>query len=279
MKMTLDTVVKKDIIKSAKIIKQKLRAMKTNRIEHDAIVSDHWKPLIEPLTNIATAVVTDGKKIIEKEDVKNESPNLSFEGSESPSISISGPLSSLPEDLPSIVSGQKVSDYLKVPTKLEIPFGFRKVDGKLFIGNSEAKIIDDVIYVQDKNYKVTPGLLELLFKKVPDLQVIESEDKIKYGLILNITNAHRRDFSPNGQIKGDRSFKYTSIVSKIFSTKSGSGINKTVSQDIDYIHWDDPNELVDRLRLLISSKNAGHTGHDNEIISIIEELKEAKIIK
>lgn len=48
---------------------------------------------------------------------------------------------------------------------------------------------------------------------------------------------------------------------------------------VNYVHWDNPNELVDRLRLLISSKKAGHTGHDNEIMSIVEELREANIIK
>ena len=37
-----------------------------------------------------------------------------------------------------------------------------------------------------------------------------------------------------------------------------------------------PKELVDRL--LWSSKVAGHTGHDNEIMSIIEELREWGII-
>lgn len=45
------------------------------------------------------------------------------------------------------------------------------------------------------------------------------------------------------------------------------------------MYWDDPNELVDRLRLLIASQSAGHTGHNNEIISIIEELREANIIE
>lgn len=44
-------------------------------------------------------------------------------------------------------------------------------------------------------------------------------------------------------------------------------------------YWNDPNELVDRLRLLIASKSAGHSGHNNEIISIIEELREHKIIE
>ena len=45
------------------------------------------------------------------------------------------------------------------------------------------------------------------------------------------------------------------------------------------MYWDDPNELVDRLRLLISSTTAGHNNHNNEIISLIEELKEANIIQ
>ena len=36
---------------------------------------------------------------------------------------------------------------------------------------------------------------------------------------------------------------------------------------IDYIHWDYPNEIVDRLRLLEVSRQAGHNGHDNEILS------------
>lgn len=45
-----------------------------------------------------------------------------------------------------------------------------------------------------------------------------------------------------------------------------------------YKYWNNVNELVARLRLLVSSKSSGHTGHDNEILSIIEELREADII-
>lgn len=47
---------------------------------------------------------------------------------------------------------------------------------------------------------------------------------------------------------------------------------------IDYVHWNDPNELVDRLRLLEASRQAGNNAHDNEILSIIEELYEAGLI-
>ena len=47
---------------------------------------------------------------------------------------------------------------------------------------------------------------------------------------------------------------------------------------LEYVYWNKPKEVVDRLRLLWSSKVAGHTGHDNEIMSIIEELREEDII-
>jgi len=47
---------------------------------------------------------------------------------------------------------------------------------------------------------------------------------------------------------------------------------------INYVHWDDPNELVDRMRLLKTSRQAGHNAHDNEMLSIIEELRKAGII-
>jgi len=51
---------------------------------------------------------------------------------------------------------------------------------------------------------------------------------------------------------------------------------------IDYVHWDDSNELVNRMQLLEASRQAGytadHNAHDNEMLSIIEELCETDII-
>lgn len=62
------------------------------------------------------------------------------------------------------------------------------------------------------------------------------------------------------------------------SKRKGSGLMKYNDNTKEYIYWDDPNELVDRLRLLLASRAAGHTGHTNEITSIIEELQERDII-
>lgn len=46
----------------------------------------------------------------------------------------------------------------------------------------------------------------------------------------------------------------------------------------DYLYWDDPNELVNRLKLLVAERSAGNHNHENEILSIIEELREGGYI-
>ena len=61
------------------------------------------------------------------------------------------------------------------------------------------------------------------------------------------------------------------------STHSGTGLipeymTHQENKNIDYIYWDDPNELVDRLRLILASQAAGNPSHNNEILSIIEEF-------
>lgn len=61
----------------------------------------------------------------------------------------------------------------------------------------------------------------------------------------------------------------------------GSGLYKkaTKTNKTTYVYWDNVNELVSRLRLLVASQTAGHSGHHNEIISIVEELREAGVVK
>lgn len=81
--------------------------------------------------------------------------------------------------------------------------------------------------------------------------------------------------------RGIRGVKHRLIQGRM---KRGNGIalpetmRYSKNQNVSYTYWNDPNELVDRLRLLVASKSAGHSGHVNEIMSIIEELREADII-
>ena len=85
-----------------------------------------------------------------------------------------------------------------------------------------------------------------------------------------------------------KGYKYKNIIAPLMlGKKVGTEINKRMDllrtmtlndNKIDYIHWDDPNEIVSRLWLLEVSRQASHNGHDNEILSIIEELREAGLI-
>ena len=74
------------------------------------------------------------------------------------------------------------------------------------------------------------------------------------------------------------------VVEKMFSftstpqSKKGSGLYKDVIPQTQLVYYDDPNELVTRLNLLTSSQSVGNTGVNNEIISILEELRERNII-
>lgn len=147
--------------------------------------------------------------------------------------------------------------------------------GGLMIGDSNLSIDGSDIIVKNKRYRGTIGLYELLFKKNPHKYNLNDVDR--YKQIVLKTNAHKRYYKPTQQVDGSKLKKYKKIIAPMVS---GKGILMEVnkSNKIDYIHWDDPNELVSRLRLLLSSVSAGHTGHRNEINSLIEELREANII-
>ncbi|KAE9534108.1 hypothetical protein AGLY_008844 [Aphis glycines] len=67
----------------------------------------------------------------------------------------------------------------------------------------------------------------------------------------------------------DELFKF-SLLPQI---KKGSSLYKDVVLQTQLVYYDDPNELVARLNLLTSARSAGNTGVNNEIISILEELR------
>jgi hypothetical protein len=144
---------------------------------------------------------------------------------------------------------------------------------------------DDSIIIDKVRYTGTPGLYELIFKKIPDEIVYTEDDKQQYKNILLATNAYRRDYNASNPIRGNRGYKYRNVIGPLVSTyKHGKGAGmipfamRLTDNKIDYVHWDDPNELVDRLRLLDASHRAGNDAHGNEMLSIVEELREAGLI-
>ena len=89
-------------------------------------------------------------------------------------------------------------------------------------------------------------------------------------------NTHEPDisFNKNQSFKNITDQKFVCIAAQ---DSSPTYINAKDSS-IDYENWDDPNKLVDRLRVLVAEREAGFIGRDNEIQLIIEELRIAEII-
>jgi len=188
-----------------------------------------------------------------------------------------GPLSQ--KYVGAILTGDRESDmdhmYGVYLNKDGMMFGSKQFD----VDRADNIIIDGV------RYAGTFGLYELIFKRVPDDVICTEDDKQKYKSLLLTTNAHRYNHDPHDRVRSNREYKYKHVIAPLISTepkkKSGRGLPRAMTLNdnaIDYVHWDDPNELVDRLRLLEASRQVGHNAHDNEMLSIIEELREAGII-
>jgi hypothetical protein len=165
---------------------------------------------------------------------------------------------------------------------IDYVYGPQFVDGsKLMVGDKNLDFDSEGnILVGGINYGSSEGLYELLFKKKPDKGIYKEEDLSAYRSILFASSAHRDGNKPNGRIRSNNGYKYTRIIKKLFPS-SGRGMGQTwkTTKFRDIIYWDNPNELVQRLEHLVSSTETGNREHANEIISIVEELREAGFIK
>lgn len=182
--------------------------------------------------------------------------------------------------------------YRNEKTGFDVSYGVRKLaKNKLMIGDSPIHFETNDIYVGDEKFPKSIGLVELLFKNAPKLKYLTPNNLEDYEKIVKTTNAHRKNYKRNGAVRQNKSYKFQNYISNMLRKKDehkggggsgGGGMPKfkvaRKNTTLDYVYWDDPNELVDRLRLLLASQAAGNSSHSNEIISIIEELREAEII-
>ena len=121
-----------------------------------------------------------------------------------------------------------------------------------------------------------------------------NEDLKNYEDLLIKTNAIFKDNNPNqnkaeGNYRGNKWKRFIEPIWVNIKPKPGgkggkggrklqedpkpstSGTGLTILQN-------DPNALLERLDLLISSQNAGHTGVRNELVSILDVLKSQGVI-
>ncbi|KYN18431.1 hypothetical protein ALC57_09261 [Trachymyrmex cornetzi] len=300
--------VAKEIAKTSDSIRKKYRALKTGKMKEDIALGRHFKPIIDPLKQIVENTADSSKDPIMTETIfSGEDEELNpkgndrvlkiFEVTDEPLVTFIRHLLQTSEGQEKLQTnygplGQKYMKAVlsgKKAVNIDIVYGVYFSDEGTMLGDKRITLHkNDDIIIDGKRYDGTTGLYELIFMKFPNEGICTNDDVHTYRSILLTTNAHRRGHSPSNQVMGSKGYKYKNIIAPLVSDKKvGTGINKRADlprtmtlndNKIDYIHWDDPNEIVDRLRLLQASRQAGHNGHDNEILSIIEELREAGLI-
>jgi len=242
--MTEATTVLDELVKAKESIKRKYIALKTGSDNVQQLMTQTLKPIIDPITEISNKPQLTTKKENTNVKLKN-----SFED----------------------VFQQEIENWLQ-SSDLDKIYGPKKLpNGHIVIGKKEIKFFENTILIDGTVYPSTSGLNQLLFLKNP--LVYTDNDLDVYKSILTQTSVH---LSTVGDRIKKGGFKYTSIISKLFP--SGGELSMKLQKN-NLVYWDNPNELVERLRLLLASKAAGNTGVSNEIISIFDELREAGLIK
>lgn len=264
--------IQQELLDSANQIRQKYRALKRGQFIEAEQRFNTFQPLIEPLQELKN-IAESSKNKSEVTNLPRITENISS-GTPSRIPILHGPVTPKRLDF-GLLAAEYLGQYLSKNNSTDTTYGIRRDNNKFYIGNQEIEIANDDITIGNKTFTGTKGLWELLTLKKPSEYT--NPDLENYKEILELTNGHLKGHKPGAAIASNAHYKYINIIKPLFKT-SGEGMREVTGHKIDYIYWNDPNELVDRLRLLWLSRQAGNTGVNNEIDAIIEELRESRII-
>jgi len=265
--------VKAELVRMTDAVKRKFHNLKQESDSMQQYFEQSAKPLVIPLKQQLVASVRDIKK--EPLDtppattLKTETNDVDVQTD--PGVDVST------QTEPSLVSSyiHKLSSYGK--DKLDHVYGVRADGtGGMAIGDSKITFTTTRVYVKGKQFDATPGLMELLFMQVPKTDFIGKDDLRNYKEILFLTNAHRQQYSAEKPVNTNRGKKYVNVISVILKPEGdtvGSGLPSLMT-----VAYDDVNEVVNRLRILVLSKGAGHSGHDGEIDYLTDMLRTNGVI-
>lgn len=293
-KQVADTIRKKKVNQLSKSIRKKYLSLKLGKSENDETLNKLFKPVVEPLEKIirnqslalpstASPTPSPPTKAERTDKVQEE-----VEDDEDLKVfnQIEEKLIKYVDQFPPITKTFMIENITDSRNDKIDKIYSPQFNHKTYSWKMGSKIIKfdrlGNILMDNKRFKGTPGLYQLLFYKEP---VYVKEDLNAYKELLEETNVHR---NTRGNLKSSKQFKYYEVIKPLAqrprsSSTSGFGLptNKMIfnRNPIEYRYWDDPNELCERLRLLIAAQGAGNTSVQNEIVAIINELKEANIIR
>lgn len=303
---------KRKIAELARAIRKKYLALKLGRTDQDESLNKLFQPISAPLKEIveSSKVLNSTlshhhhvKSEVKKEEEEAEKQQTEFvpetseinddhDGGENENNEVFTESSDqISDDVMNdylnhypVIAQEYIREHVEGSPKIDKLYGpvYDAPISKWLLGGQRIDFDADGKIVTSKGWVPgTKGLYELIFYDDP--QHYTKEDLKNYKSILEITNSHR---DTKGRLKGSTRRKYIEIIKPMFSQRrhtTGEGMVPTQltynETPMEYVFWDNPNELVDRLKLLMASKEAGNTSHDNEIIAIINELREANIIR
>lgn len=264
--------VKSQLIETIANIRQKYKSLNKESNEMNEALNIKYKPLLDPINKLVTNVTK----------LENTDNHRSFFQNEKNDVEVLR--KSIPKVSLNRISLITLDDFLKVLNKPKHDpiYGIRSKNDSYYIGETQIMFDGNEIIVCGEAFPLTMGLMNLLFLKMP--KYYRANDLNHYKRIIELTNLHKKFNQANAKIRSHKkSYKFNTVIEPLFS-KVGESLQTDLMElrknaKVDYKYWNNPNELVDRLRLLIASQSAGHTGHNNEVVAIIEELREENIIE
>lgn len=290
-----DMHVKRQLIEATDAVRKKFNSIKRGRVEDQSVLQKFYEPISNPLQTLVQAVKK--RKTTSPQKIQTSEMSPTGQLFDSTFINNTPPTSPYMESNVPISLDQVIEMHLD-NIKMTHPdydnlYGVRyDEDSDTFhMGSRRAEFGDGnmTLFFNNKkigSFKLTPELCNTIFLKNPPI-LLRLSDIQTFKKLLTLSNAAYKDYDVRGGLNVTDS-KKSGIVTNIMSpprlrSKQGGGINvknKLLNRkrNVEYVYWNNVKELIDRLKLLWGSRMAGHTGHDNEILSIIEELREEGVI-
>jgi len=297
--------VTSDIVKAKAAVKQKLKQLRGQKFETERQIRQELAPLIKPLEKIAGTPPTPVAGISTQSVTTQTTPSSTpVEGISTQSDKASTKTQTVLPELTDIgiqkdISIEESELYRARENITDTTYGpkYNKDTNTFTLGNLSYRTDLHNIYIGDDSFPRTDGLIELIERGKVDKTIVSVDDYPVYSKILDLTSAHRRYHDPNEQRNGTATYKYLKVIKPLTDPKVKIPIVDEPPEEIDpplphkrprkgeglincqqpnppvKIQSSDPNVLCDRLRLLMSSTAAGHTGHSAEMKSIVDELR------
>lgn len=164
---------------------------------------------------------------------------------------------------------------------LDQTYGVHYDGTKFTIGDSIVTMGDNELEIGGERYIATPGLMELIFMKNPNLQIVVENDKKQYKQILQHTNAHRKRYSTSGEINVIKSHPKWPVISSLFKApskkeKTNPPSKQQKTETKRGFGVVDINNMIERLKFLLTSRDRNR--RKTEIAFIEQKLRDARII-